>query len=194
MSQGYPSHNPLNKPECDKHDDQPGLFQTTMIVPPELSQGDQMMPIHFSMFNKEFDLLGKYNEEKDVIQFTLTGEPGTRFKMSVSDGNSPYGWKVKSHGITRPDDDEGMASVLLDILHLSNNNEESFQQKDTLVVPFTMMKTAGDRGELDSKKDCVVAWSFYGSSLPEKFLRCQIKIKIMPEEEEMKTIEDENLK
>jgi len=79
------------------------VFTSTFIVPPRMKDGDVLTPFQFDMFggDKTFYFFGRYNEGKDACEFALAGAAGTSYKLSLSDGNSPYGWKVKRHGTTK---------------------------------------------------------------------------------------------
>ncbi len=80
-----------------------GVYNTMIIIPPKLCKGDYLTPIEFEVFGgaKNFCLFARYNEDKDTVEYALSGSPGSSYKMSISDGNSPYGWKVKRHGTTK---------------------------------------------------------------------------------------------
>jgi len=104
------------------------IFTTMFIVPPKLKDGDFLSPFQFDVFGgtKTFYFFGRYNEEKDTCEFVLTGSAGSAYKLCLSDGNSPYGWKVKRHGVTKTNpakEDKGQ----------SLNASES-QQKDKSYV------------------------------------------------------------
>ncbi len=152
-----------------------GFYETTFIVPPKLYIGDRLDPLHFDIADTEedaaaaqnFAILGRYNSGLDTVEFALTGPTGTRFKVGISDGNSPYGWKAKRHGVIRSE------PVVDDAVE---GQEECFQQADILSVAHALMRSSTRQAILDAKAECVGPWSFYGPSLSETFCRCKVKV------------------
>ncbi len=176
-----------------------GVFNTMFIVPPKLSEGDYLTPFQFEVNSKKFYFLGRYNAEKDAIEFCLAGSAGSGYKMCISDGNSPYGWKVKRHGVTKTSPaglEQGMGSYVMDRFMdmvgqsgggeegepaMEENErqklqEETFESEDIVAVPHAMMRSSSRQGIMDAKYECVKPWSFYGPSLPEYFCRCKVKV------------------
>ncbi len=155
-----------------------GAFETSFLVPPKLYLGDRLDPLRFQVREedaqgaKSFVFFGRYNAGVDIVEFALGGSTGTRFKLAVSDGNSPYGWKAKRHGITRTDPG-GDDSV--------DAQEETFQQADLLSVAHALVRSSARRAVVDAKAVCVGPWSFYGPSLSETFYNCKLKVVIYSE-------------
>ncbi len=195
-----------------------GTFNIMLMVPPKLSQGDYLTPFQFSVFNdtKKFAFFGRYNEEKDAVEFALAGSPGSGYKMCISDGNSPYGWKIKRHGITKTNTspsiktEEGVGTYVMygfrtlmgqssksrseEGNEMQKDLEEVFDKEDGVAVPHAMMRSSSRQGIMDAKYECVKPWSFYGPSLPEYFCRCKVKVIVYGDDddhaEKIKAVEE----
>ena len=180
----------------DARDDN-GIFITEFMVPPKLSDGDLLTPFQFEVFNgdKLFFFFGRYNSRKDTIEFILAGQVGTGYKLSMSDGNIPYGWKVKRHGMTKSNANDLKAmdaafaksgsgdGVPEDREEKEKAINMAFETEDVISVPHALMRSSGRLGIMDAKFECVGPISFYGPSLPEFFCRCKLKVIVYDEEE-----------
>lgn len=163
------------------------------IVSPNLIDGACLTPIGLQMDpdGEKFYLFGRFNASADTCEFVLTGMAGARCKVSLSDGNNPYGWKVKKHVITKPTPETAIDEVVArcGILEKSSAEEslqelESLQEVifmtspgDIISVPYSMIKDAGRGAILDTAEECAGPWSFYGpSSLPRHFFVCHVTV------------------
>ncbi len=186
--------------------DEAGCFETQFIVPPYMRDGDNLTPFMFTVFSwgSRFYLFGRYNEEKDMVEYVVAGPSGYRYKISFADGNSPYGWKIKKHGVTRTNTlslafSDMFIGCLLDKFLVMVGKEPSpdysrdivkadaFAMEEIIGVPMAMMRLSHRDGVMDAKEKCIGPWSFYGPSLPEAFCRCRLKVLIYsPYEENQK--------
>ncbi len=166
------------------------------IVPPKLREGDYFTPLLFKRDSKNFCILGRYNAEKDAVEFCLAVSAKSAYKMYISDISYPYRWQVKRHGVTKTSPTgleqfresymEGVRSRRgMNILHKMEENErqklreESFKSEDILAVPHAIMRSSSRETILDSKVGCKykdMRWSFYGPSQPEYFCCCRVMI------------------
>ncbi len=174
-----------------------GYFETQFVVPPYMKDGDNLTPFQFRVFtwHSAFYLFGRYNEEKDMVEYVIAGPAGYKYKISFADGNSPYGWKVKKHGTTRNNAlnlgiSDRVIGCLLDKFLVMVGKEPSpdylrdivkadaFATEEIIGVPLAIMRLSHRDGVMDAKEKCIGPWSFYGPSLPEAFCRCRLKVMI----------------
>ena len=146
-----------------------GKFVACFEVQPKLKPGDQTVPLQLEAFNRKvpFFFYGRYNDKKDIIEHVLAGPSGYRYKLSLSDGQNPYGWKVKKHGVINCD---------------SNNMEEAFKTEEIFGIPMAMLRLS--TGAVDLKEHYIKPWSFYGPTLPEYFCKCQLKVTILDHQDD----------
>ncbi len=176
-------------------------METHFIVPPFMKDGDHLTPFQFTMFpwQTQFYLFGRYQERTDMIQCVIAGPPGHKYKVSFSDGNSPYGWKIKRHGVTRQtmEDlnwaDEVIGRFLYMFLTMVGKEPsksfmreiikaDAFVLEDVIGIPMAMLRLSHKSGVMDAKAQCIGAWSFFGPSLPEAFCRCRLKLMVYHDE------------
>ncbi len=175
--------------------EQSGHMETQFIVPPYMTDGDNLTPFQFTMFpwRSTFYLFGRYNAKSDMIQCVIAGPPHHKYKVSFSDGNSPYGWKIKKHGITRYTmknvgwSDKIIGQFINSFLALAGSEPspaylreiikaDAFACEDIIGIPMAMLRMSHKKGVMDAKAMCIGAWSFFGPSLPEAFCRCHLKV------------------
>ncbi len=182
-------------------EEESGYFETQFMVPPYMKDGDHLTPFKFTVFpwRTHFYLFGRYSEEADMVQYVVAGPPNHRFKLSFTDGNSPYGWKVKKHGVTRSTainlswTDELIGWLLDRFLVMVGKKpspdymreivkSDAYVTEEIIGVPMAMMRLSHKAGVMDAKEKCIEPWSFYGPSLPEAFCRCRLKVLIYHED------------
>ena len=182
-----------------------GMVETQFMVPPNMTHGDYLTPFQFriSPSMQTFHVFGRYNEEKDFAEFAVAGPRGYFYKISFSDGNSPYGWKIKQHGVIQSDCTsvamtDRLVGMCFDVcLTMSGKDanvnlrkellqEDAFKQEEIIGVPMAMMRASFKKGVMVAPRKCIAPWSFYGPSLSPYFCRCRMKILVYPpwEEEE----------
>lgn len=174
-----------------------GSFETQFMVPPFMTDGDNLTPFMFKVFSSSvaFYLFGRYNEVKDLVEFVVAGPAGYKYKISFADGNSPYGWKIKKHGVTRSSTvslscTDRIIGCFLDRFLVMVGKEASpdylrdivkadaYATEEIIGVPMAMMRISHKNGVMDAREKCIGPWSFYGPSLPEAFCRCRLKVLI----------------
>ena len=175
-----------------QHDD--GTFHSVFLVPMKLNPGDYLPPFQFEVFNKtkKFYFFGRYNAEADTVEFVLAGEPGCGYKVSFSDGNSPYGWKVKRHGMTRTEPstlgemDRLFRSAVSSFFDFSNQDTDldefkervtdmAFEEESIIAVSHETMRLSQGNGRVNAK-ELGGPWRFYGPSFPEDYCACKVKV------------------
>ena len=180
-------------------EEESGSFETQFMVPPYMKDGDNLTPFQFQVLPRrlKFYIFGRYNEGKDLAEFVVAGPSGYRYKISFADGNSPYGWKIKKHGLTRSnsvnlDVTDKMIGFCLDRFLVMVGKDpapdyqrdivqaDAFSMEEIIGVPMAMMRLSHRNGVLDAREKCIGPWSFYGPSLPEAFCRCRLKVVIYP--------------
>ncbi len=172
-----------------------GHLETQFIVPPFMMDGDNLTPFMFTMFpwKSTFYLFGRYNAKTDMIQCVIAGPPHQKYKVSFSDGNSPYGWKIKKHGVTRltmenlSKSDKVIAALITKFLAILGKESfpnyvreiikaDAFDLEDIIGIPMAMLRLSHKEGVLDAKRSCIGSWSFFGPSLPVAFCKCYLKV------------------
>ncbi len=172
-----------------------GSFETQFMVPPYMKDGDTLTPFQFSVFSwgVRFYFFGRYNEQKDMVEFVVAGPSGYKYKISLADGNSPYGWKVKKHGVTRSASfsfgltDRVLGFFVDKFLVMAGKDSsrdylrdiamsDAFAMEEVIGVPMAIMRISHRSGVMDAREKCIGPWSFYGPSLPEAFCRCRLKV------------------
>ena len=173
-----------------------GTFHSVFLVPMKLNPGDYLPPFQFEVFNKtkKFYFFGRYNADADTVEYVLAGEAGSGYKISFSDGNSPYGWKVKRHGITRTEpaalkemDNLFQSAVnnFYDLVAMNQDNEleeqkekvteMAFEGDDLISVAHSTMRLSQGNGRVNAKQ-LGGPWRFYGPSFPEDYCDCKVKV------------------
>ncbi len=172
-------------------------FETQFMVPPFMRDGDTLTPFMFRIFPRgvRFYFFGRYNEKKDMVEFVMAGPAGYKYKLSLADGNSPYGWKVKKHGVTRSKSSstsltDKFIGFCLDKFLVMVGKEPSkdylrdiiqadaFALEEIIGMPMAIMRISHRSGVMDAREKCIGPWSFYGPSLPEAFCRCRLKVTV----------------
>ncbi len=157
------------------------VFEAAFIIPPRLSTGDYLTPVQFSdsRERKNFFFLGWYNVDMDTVDFAVVGDKDTKYKMSISDGKSPYEWKIKKKGVIHSSPED----VFTETSFLDSTGQlqpEAMHEEDILSVPYALVKASSGQSVMDAKHDCVYPWSFYGPSMPEFFYLCKVKVITYP--------------
>lgn len=138
-----------------------GMFSLTVQVPKHLHPGYKVKSITMKKEDVVFDLKGRYDDEKDAIEYKLEGPPDAGYKMCVSDGHEPYGWMMKKSGIMKK---------------ASQGGDGSANAREVFCIPMDMVRLS--TSQVDMKGNYVTPWSFYGQSLPEFFCQFQIKVRL----------------
>jgi hypothetical protein len=193
-----------------------GSIDTMFIVPPWMKDGDTLTPFQFRVlpsrvtfyFFGRYDIYAtmddtsdfasdRYNAAKDLAEFVVAGPPGYKYKIGLADGNSPYGWKIKKHGLTRSSAaslsfvDRAIGFCVEKFLVMVGKEAspdyfrdivqaDAFAMEEIIGVPMAMVRLSEKHGLMDAKEKCIGPWAFYGPSLPETFCRCRLKLLIYP--------------
>jgi len=166
--------------------------EAVFVVPPCMADGDALTPLQFTTDSGTFFFFGRYVAAKDSAEFVVAGpSSGYFYKLSLADGNSPYGWKVKKHGVTRGSSVGFFGRILAFLIHfvlylagMSQSADylrdiaqaDAFDNEEVVSLPMAMMRLSHRVAVMDSKIKCIGPWAFYGPSLPEAFCRCHLKI------------------
>ncbi len=136
-----------------------GNVATFFVFPAQLQEGDSLPSLYITSFkrNARFIFSGTYNKKTDNLEFFLEGPEGYRYKASlqVDVPNEPYSWKLKRHAHTC----------------MGKNNDATmfFVPRSICLEPKALLRP---------EVDVVNRWSFFGESIPARFGRLRLKMKL----------------
>ena len=134
---------------------------TYFVFPPTLEPGDRLPPLLIYAWSEgvTFKFDGQYNDKSDNLEFFIEGPVGFVYKMSlqVDLPGEGYAWKIKRHAHTNTGKDNGATRIYVPRALCMNPN--------TLV---------------ESGREVVKRWTFYGRVLPRQFGRLRLKLAFFP--------------